>query len=342
MVSPRQVAGWLAEAVSPTPLVTAGSLALVLTVAGYAGLLGLPLALMFLWGFGNYLFEVVEHRALGRVDWPVISVETFTSLRRQLWLVEAGVVALAVAAYIGLKRLDVTPLEHLFALLALLSLPASIALLSVTRNPLKAMSPVHLAATVAKLGLDYLLLLGLAAATLYSAVRLISGIGFFNWLAGMLCVLLLFNVIGHVVYSRRLELGLNPVRSPELALARRQQQLARERSKTLNHVYGVISRGGGAQGFDELRKYLMAQEQDSLEARIWFFKRMADWEDPTPALGFGANLIGRLVGAGDLCTAHKILLRCRHLDPEFQVPSRDQAVLTQWIEAGRSLDLSRP
>ena len=73
MVTPRQFAGWLTETVSPTPLITAGTVGLVLTIAGYGGLFGLPLALLVLWGFGNFLFEVVEHRALGRADWPVMS-----------------------------------------------------------------------------------------------------------------------------------------------------------------------------------------------------------------------------------------------------------------------------
>ena len=280
------------------------------------------------------VYEVVQHRGLGRPDWPVMSVETFMSLTRQLWLVQVGVIVLAVLAYQGLQRLGWAPLDQLFAMFVLLSLPASIALLAVTRQPLKAMNPVHLIATMIKLGLDYLLLLALAGATLYWALRLISGLGFLNWLAGLLCVLLWFNAIGHVVFTRRLQLGLNPVQAPEVEQGRRDRELEQRRGAVLTTVYGLISRGNGARGFSELRKYLDTEETDALAARVWFFTRMADWEDPAPALGFGADLIGRLLAEGDLFNGHKILLRCRHLDAQFQ-PQADQRGPTRGVAGGR-------
>ena len=163
--------------------------------------------------------------------------------------------------------------------------------------------------------------------------------GFFNWLGGVVCILLLFNAIGHVVYAHRLALGLNPVRSPELELERRHTELARRRTQALSDAYGLVSRGNRPGGFAELRQYL-EQEEDPLDARIWFFTRMADWEDPGPALGFGADLIGRLVAARDLFGAHKVLLRCRHLDPGFAPAASDDQVLSQWLAAGRPTDLS--
>lgn len=221
-----------------------------------------------------------------------------------------------------------------------MSLPASIALLSITRQPLKAMSPVHLSAAMAKLGLDYLVLLALAAGSLYCAIRLISGIGFLNWLAGILCTLLLFNAIGHVVYGRRLELGLNPISAPELSLARADAELEKQRMKALTHVYGLISRGNPTQGFSELRKYLDGEDPDPLEARVWFFAQMADWEDSSAALGFGRDLIRRLVAVRDLFTAHKVLLRCEYLEPGFQAEAQDRGILRQWVDAGRPSDLS--
>jgi hypothetical protein len=342
MMTPRQFAGWLKETASPTPLITAGTVALVMTIAGYGGLFGIPLALLMLWGFGNFLFEVVEHRALGRPDWPVISVETFTSLGRQLWLVQVGVITLGVMAYLGVKQLGVAPLDQLVALYMLACLPASIALLAITRAPLKAMSPLHLTATMAKLGLDYLGLLVLTAGALYCAVRLISGMGLLNWMAGILCVLLLFNAIGHVVYRRRADLGLNPVHAPELVLAGVAADLEKQRRHTLTHVYGLISRGNPSRGFTELRKYLDNEDPDPLGARVWFFAQMADWEDPAAALGFGADLITRLVAARDLFTAHKVLLRCAYLDPAFQADGSDQQLLSRWLDAGRPTDLSPP
>ena len=342
MVPPHLIVGWLVETISPTPLITAATVALVLTIAGYAGLFGIPIAVLSLWGLGNYLFEVVEHRALGRPDWPVVSVETFMSLPRQLWLVQAGVVVLAVLAYQGIKALGWSPLDQLFALFVLISLPASIALLAVTRQPLKAMSPAHLTAAMTKLGLDYILLLLLAAATLYWGLRLISGQGFFNWVGGILCMLLWFNATGRVVYERRLQLGLNPVQAPELQEARAEDDLWRRRSLVLNQLYGLVSRGNSAQGFAELRKYLENEEADTLAARVWFFGQMADWEDSTSALGFGADLISRLVARGDLYTAHKILLRCEHLDSAFAANQEDQAALDTWLAERDPTDLSPP
>ena len=251
-------------------------------------------------------------------------------------------ITLAAVVFLGLKRLGVSPLDQLFVLYVLVSLPASIAILAITRQPLKAMSPFHLTATMAKLGLDYLLLLVLAAASLYCAVRLIAGIGFFNWMAGILCLLLLFNAIGHVVYGRRLELGLNPVNAPELVLAQIEASLEKQRNRVLTRVYGLISRGSTSRGFTQLRKYLDEEDPEPLAARLWFFAQMADWEDPSPALGFGTDLITRLVAQRDLFTAHKVLLRCQYLVSTFQASAADQEILLQWLEAGRPTDLSPP
>lgn len=109
---------------------------------------------------------------------------------------------------------------------------------------------------------------------------------------------------------------------PELERAR----LDSERKAVLNHAYGFISRGNRAGGIRHIESYLES-EASHPAAGIWFFNAMRDWEHPDAALAFGRELIGRLLRAGHMEEARKILLQCKTLDERFLPRPEDQIPL---------------
>jgi hypothetical protein len=103
------------------------------------------------------------------------------------------------------------------AVVAALLLPASIAVLGLERNILKAAYPVALGRMVLRLGPMYPLVLAIIAG--YSL--LIALLGRWElWLPVqiaiyMFCILSIFSVLGGALYARRHELGLETWVSPE-------------------------------------------------------------------------------------------------------------------------------
>jgi len=102
-------------------------------------------------------------------------------------------------------------------------------------------------------------------------------------------------------------------------------RLDAERRRILNHAYGIVSRGNRAAGLAHIEDYIAAAA-DVAEG-IWFFNEMTRWEHSDAALAFGRDLIGRLLRAGMVPDAHKVLLQCEHLDARFLPRPEDQIPL---------------
>lgn len=103
-------------------------------------------------------------------------------------------------------------------------------------------------------------------------------------------------------------------------------RLDAERQSALNHAYGFVSRGNRAAGLAHIEAYLAAASPDGAEG-IWFFNAMTRWEHPDAALAFGRDLIGRLLRAGMVPDARKVLSQCEHLDARFLPRPEDQIPL---------------
>ena len=153
---------------SLSPLIVAGVVAVVLLVAVY----GLPvrnpfaifLLLYIVWITANYFFEIVEFKALGNEQWPVFSIETLVAGRYQVGIVFSVIVLVAAGAYIGLRYFGMDTGARILLGASLVCMPASVALLAVTREFSAALNPVKLAAAALGMGHTYLLcLLGSAA-----------------------------------------------------------------------------------------------------------------------------------------------------------------------------------
>jgi hypothetical protein len=273
---------------------------------------GYALHAYVIWVLANYFFEVLEHKATGAPEWPVLSIETIVGRRRQLGIVFAALLAIGAAVYTGIDRMSGRSLALAFAYVWLALLPASMAMLALTRNPARAANPALLFGAATRLRGSYVLILAAGAGVAAALSVAVARRGFLEVMLAAYLFLALAYFIGTSVYRHRLALGVHAPRSPEARAARDDDRLNRQRGAALDHAYGIASRGNVRGGLAYVEKYVES-EPDPLAARAWMFDAMTRWEDPGPALTLGRDLLRRL-GDTEPHQTSKLELRCALLD----------------------------
>ena len=183
----------------------------LLAIAAHAGLLGIPLAFILTSWFFKYAYILFDHTVWGFDEPPALDIHMLNPVDEQRPLAQVVILGLIYAAVkLAETRLGSAVAVSLAAAAALL-LPASVAVLGVERNILKALSPMALARIIPGLGIMYPAVLGLIACGLLGAVLLER---LELWLPlqlgiAMFAILSMFSVLGGALYERRNELGLD-------------------------------------------------------------------------------------------------------------------------------------
>jgi hypothetical protein len=310
----------LRELLCLSPLLVALAFALLLGTAFLVIATGFPFAYLLIafvvWAGANHFVEILERRALGE-GWAVFSIETIATARNQLgviFLLELSAIAVIHRVLTAIAGID---LARVWTVLAAVGLPASVALLAVTRDPLRALHPMHLLRAVLRTGVRYFAVVAASAvvgALIVLAYRRQTVVELF---AASYAWFLLAYLIGAVVYSRRNVLGVHAPRSPEAKLARELDRLHAERRSVLDHAYGIAGRGNISGGLTYVERYVKS-ENDPLGARIWMFHEMARWEDARPALAFGERLEAELESAQRGDEAAKVRLSRSYLEEKLR------------------------
>jgi hypothetical protein len=306
----------LEELLSPSVLLVTLASAVVLKISVVSLETGFLFAYLTIaivvWATANYFVEIVEQRAIGE-GWAVFSLDTLATLRSQLGVVLLLELAAIVAAFMVLRAFAGAGLAWTFAAAATVIAPASVALLAVTREPLRSLHPSHVLPAVLRMGVLYF---GLAAGSIVVValgVLAYRRLGFVEFLIASYTSFWLAYGIGGVVYSKRGVLGVHAPRSPEAKLGRELERLQRARIRVLDHAYGIASRGNLESALAYINEYV-ASETDPLAARQWMYFEMTRWASARPALVFGERLAGDLEAAGQPGVAAKVRLSCAHLD----------------------------
>lgn len=319
-----------------TAIVTFALLALL---AQHAGLLGLWLGVILLPAVFRYLLMLLEARALGRAT-PVAGIELF-NIADNLWSF-APLVLVAVAVWGGiLLDRSVSPVAAgaLWLLMAV-ALPASLAILAISRSPLASLNPHGMAQVVGACGPWY----ALAPASLLAAVLLIdlsgSGglLGIAAMGAGWYALFLLFTMTGSLCAAGKLEFAASipdPVEPDEAVLDERQKQARR---RVLTHAYGLFSRQNRAGGIAHIRQALR-EEADDDGAWRWYIGEMFAWESKDPALMLAREYLPRLLAAGRDVEAVKLLARCLLQDGSFRPGAEDRDEIRELLQRHRRADL---
>jgi hypothetical protein len=230
---------------------------LLLAIAAHAGLLGSPLAFILISWFFKYAYILFDHTVWGFYEPSALDIHMLNPVDEQRPLTQVLILGLIYAAVkLAETRLGLAVAISLAAAAALL--PASVAVLGLERNILKALSPVAIARSIQGLGVMYLAVLaviarGLVGAALLERLEL--------WLPlqlgiAMFVILSMFSVLSGALYERRNELGLETRQSPEHAAERQRREDLLESEAMVTHAYGQMRVGSRAKAWEELRGWL--------------------------------------------------------------------------------------
>lgn len=317
-----------------TPLVTLVVLCLLWLIADSAGFWGIWLLVVLVPAVIRYLMALLEARARG-VDPAPPGIESFSPLG-DAWSLFAAAHVFIAATVVGLVESAVGRGASLFAGAVLAAfLPAALAVLAVTRSPLESLNPLTIGRVIAKLGPSY----WAAPVAVLLAVLLLSRTeGLPGWLAAFADLYLLFAlfaVIGGIVRPHDLfaevdiETPVEP--EPEKVVS----ELDQKRNGVLNHAYGFASRGNVDGALQHVTAWIRQDDAYPGDAWPWFFDAMLRWDDTYPALRLAQEYLDLLLAAGEHRAAAKLMLRCRHVNPDFR-PHADSldAALNAVREAG--------
>jgi hypothetical protein len=279
----------------PLTLVAVTTVLFALAVA--AGLIGLPLLLLALSWVWTYAFLLVNAVAHG-LPLPVLSVEAANPWHEPRPLLQllllAGVASLAgfLGAHLGAwAAIGV-------GAFALLTLPASLALLAVEGSTARAVWPPALLRVALGLGAHYVLLLALGAlycAVLAAATPRLPPAALFA--LAQFFLYSLATTLGSALYARRHELGLEAWQAPERDREREQRSADRERAALADAIYGLLRARRPADAWARASAWLEQHGRDPTDLR-WLHSRALEWGEARFADRIGDDLVARLVALG--------------------------------------------
>ena len=252
----------LALPLHAAPLLLVTIFAVLLRLAVYGGLLGLPALLIIGSWFFKYAFLLLDHAANGRPGAPVLSVEDANPLgevRPLLYGAGAGVFYMATGA---LGSVVGPELVSGLRLLGLLVLPAIVATHSITGSFTEAISPATIIRVIWRLGAGYPLVLFVALACGWAGRAIVLDGGHLDLLLRIALLMLLwlamFAVLGGLIHDRRLELGSEPEQSPERRECRDERDRERERDHFIDQVFAEYRAGSRGNPWASIQARAMA------------------------------------------------------------------------------------
>lgn len=305
-----------------TVLMSALFIFLLLEFAAFGKLMGLFLAFLILPSLFHYLMRILDSRAKGKDPGPLEAEDLmwFQGAWSLFMLVHVAVTIYAIYIFGSLYKLPGLLITS--ALLAAV-IPASLAVLAITRSPLQSLNPRAIGGLIGRTGSDYWILptYFLLAGFVMQWIGSLSWPDFIIELIGFYLALVFFSLTGTVVapHNFHAEVDIHDPVEPDKADV--DAGLLKERSSVLNHAYGFVSRDNRAGGFKHIESWLQ-RDPDPESAWPWFFDQMLRWEIKHPALLFGQSYLHVLLNDGDDVTAVKVMMRCRHENDAF-VPLAD-------------------
>ena len=296
--------------------------AFLLFMAAKASLVGIPLALLVISWFFKYAYILFDHTVRGFDEPPTLDIQMMNPIDEQRPL--AQVVILGIISYAVYRTYDHfgTGAAVGLAIVCLFFLPASVAILGLESNILKAAYPVYWFNLVRGLGILYgAVLLVIVAYAL--GLRLLWA--FDLWLPvevviGMFAVLSVFSFLGGALYERRHELNLETWVSPERTATLENQQTQRENDKVVHEAYGLMRADSHIKSFQMLEDWLKSHG-NTPEDYCWLCERTLSWDDPRYVTRLSEELVARLLTLRRTGEALDVVTQRLDLDPKFRPKS---------------------
>jgi hypothetical protein len=312
-----------------SPLMLVALFSVLGWILQYAGYIGVAIAVILASWFFKYCFVLLDAVVAGEREAPVLDIEMVNPLAEQRPLAQLLVIGAGCA--VARLALLLAGLPGLFVCGALLlaALPASVAVLGLTRNPLRAASPVALAKLVRALGGEYLWLVLatlLFGAGLYGLIRPPAHLGLFAPLA-QLGLLFLFALIGAVIHQNRHQLGITTRTLAERRAERERIEHARERKRMLEHSFNELRLGRTAEAWRDIERWIEAHARGpNADAEYGALLDSAlAWHPPSLGDRLTCEYLSRLLAMRETGRALEVLERRLASNPRFRPSSPDQA-----------------
>jgi hypothetical protein len=296
--------------------------ALLLFIAAKAGIAGIPLALILFSWFFKYAYILFDHTVRGFDEPPTLDIQMLNPLGEQRPLAQVLILGLIYLAVKFAYDTMGSTVAIIIAAVALLLLPASVAVLGLEGNILKAAYPVAWVRMVLKLGPMYALVLAIIAG--YSLLIVLLG-RWELWLpvqiaTFMFCILSVFSVLGGALYERRHELELETYHSPERTEERVQAQDLRQSERELTEAYGKMRAGSHTAAWQLLQTWLTGRGNSPEDCR-WLCGRVASWDDRRYVTRLTEDYVDRLLTLKRNGEALDVVAQRLGEDPTFRPKS---------------------
>ena len=296
--------------------------AFLLSLSAKAGLMGIPPALLVTSWFFKYAYILFDHTVRGFDEPPTLDIQMMNPLSEQRPLAQVALLGLiGYAVYLTHEHFG-SPAALALAIVCGFFLPASVAILGLESNILKAAYPVYWFNLVRGLGLLYgaVLLLILAYALGLDLLW-----RFDLWLpieiaVGMFAVLSVFSFLGGVCYERRHELNLETWVSPERTEALKAKDTQRESDKHVLEAYGLMRAGSHIKSWQMLEDWLKSRGNTPEDYR-WLCERTLSWDDPRYITRLTEEHVARLLTLKRTGEALDVVGQRLNLDPNFRPKS---------------------
>jgi pentatricopeptide repeat protein len=304
-----------------TSLILVAIFSVLLTVFSSVGIYGMfAQAFLQIWVL-KYCYVLIEQLADGATEPPVMSTDMLSPFETRPWAQLAIIIAgttlcLAIGGVASV----------VLAVILLLLLPATIAVLGFGEPFYQALNPLTLFRIIRGLGPYYLLIL--VSIPLYVGIlRLLTRIEVWAIVlnaAFLLCQLSFFSLIGGCMYLRRHQLGSEPSRSPERTAAREEAERAKLRARMLDDVFQQVRIGKHVEATRPLAQWLRDLDGPTVVLDAQHVAAQAiGWDNVSGLNTIGSTLIRHLLRAGRPDAALAIFERLRTRSPTLTVDSPD-------------------
>jgi hypothetical protein len=315
--------------------------AFLLFMAAKAGLVGIPLALLVTSWFFKYAYVLFDHTVRGFDEPPTLDIQMMNPIDEQRPLGQVLILGLlGYAVYLTYDHFGTAAAVGL-AGVCLFFLPASVAILGLESNLLKAAYPVYWFSLVRGLGILYGAVL-LVILVYVLALKLLWS--FDLWLPvetviGMFAVLSVFSFLGGALFERRHELNLETWVSPERTAALEKKDSRREDDKLVHEAYGLMRARSHIKSFQMLEEWLKSRGNAPEDYR-WLCERTLSWDDPRYVTRLTEELVARLLALKRTGEALDVVAQRLNLDPKFRPKSAaDTLSIAQLAARGGGLSM---
>jgi hypothetical protein len=296
--------------------------AFLLALGSKSGLIGIPMDLLVTSWYFKYAYILFDHTVRGFDEPPTLDIEMVNPVNEQR---PVGQVVILGLIYLAVKQVqEYLGVPAAFALtgICLFFLPASVAVLGLESNILKAAYPVAWFRLVHGLGWLYggvlLVIFGYALGLvvlwkLDLPIALEIGIGMFALLS-------VFSFLGGAIYERRDELGIETWVSPERTEALKDKEDLRQHEKLILDAYGLMRAGSHVKSWQVLAEWLKSRG-DAPEDYRWLCERTVTWDDPRYITRLTEEHVARLLTLKRSGEALDAVAQRLQLDPGFRPKS---------------------